>query len=228
MAFQLDYNNHYNSNDSYGDRTMLDTDTTFSPYSSDCNWPSSITSSPFSFPFSYPVELRRSSNRSTSSSCSSRYFKWVRPIARPGRHSSSDDESDIDEDGTDDSYLEVERPSRSYGASDENVCGDGSFSEWQQQQQGFQSPKPKYFKWARPGRYSEDDEDGDSSSDTDMEVEEEGDDTVTIDDSSSEDGYYYSRMRADAQISEWTGMDSDGDASNSGGRFPVEDGANSL
>ncbi|KAG0260454.1 hypothetical protein BGZ95_004447 [Linnemannia exigua] len=194
MAFQLDHSNHYNSNDSSSDCTKLDTDTAFSIYSSDYNWPSSSISSPYSLPFSYSVELHRSSNRSTLSPSSSRYFKWVRPIARPGRHSSPDDESDINEDGTDDSYLEVECPSRIHSASDENVCGDGSFSEWQQQQQqqGFRSPKIKYFKWARPGRYNEDDEDDDSSSESDMEVEEKGEETLAIGDGSSEDGYYFS------------------------------------
>src|SRR5690349_16495598 len=111
---------------------------------------SSINSSAGWPEYNYPVELRRSSNSS------SKYFKWVRPIARPGRHSSPDDDSDIDEDGTDDSFLEAEYPVLStmdYSAPEYGSSFVGSYvPEQQQQQQGVRSPKTKFFKWSRPGR----------------------------------------------------------------------------
>ncbi|KAG0322150.1 hypothetical protein BGZ97_008500 [Linnemannia gamsii] len=154
---------------------------------------SSINSSAVWPEYPYPIELRRSSD---SSSSSSKYFKWVRPIARPGRHSSPDDESDIDEDGTDDSFLEVEYPvttNMTYSAPDYDslFVGSGSFvpeqQQQQQQQQGLQSPKTKYFKWARPGRRCGDDSDGDNEEeDTDMDCADE-DETAMF---SGEDEYF--------------------------------------
>ena len=134
----------------------------------------------------YPIELRRSSNSS------SKYFKWVRPIARPGRHSSPDDDSDIDEDGTDDSFLEAEYPVLStmdYSAPEYDSSFVGSYvpEQQQQQQQCFRSPKTKFFKWTRPVRRHGGDDSVDDEEGTDMDYEDDDDEMVM---SSGEDEYF--------------------------------------
>ncbi|KAH7045718.1 hypothetical protein BKA57DRAFT_439796 [Linnemannia elongata] len=146
---------------------------------------SSINSSAGWPEYNYPVELRRSSNSS------SKYFKWVRPIARPGRHSSPDDDTDIDEDGTDDSFLEAEYPVLStmdHSAPEYGSSFVGSYvPEQQQQQQGVRSPKTKFFKWSRPGRQHGGDDSDDDEEETDMDYEDDDDETVMF---SSEDEYF--------------------------------------
>ncbi|KAG0295540.1 hypothetical protein BGZ96_011490 [Linnemannia gamsii] len=165
---------------------------------------SSISSSAVWPEYTYSTELRRSSDNSSSS----KYFKWVRPIARPGRHSSPDDESDIDEDGTDDSFLEVEYPvttTMTYSAPEHISPFVGSGSYMPEQHQDLQSPKAKYFKWARPGRRCGDDsDDDDDDENTDMECTDD-DETVMFSgedeyfsDASSHTSVYYTRTRADS------------------------------
>ncbi|KAF8932497.1 hypothetical protein BGZ47_011355 [Haplosporangium gracile] len=164
------------------------TTTTFSS-SSDHDWTSmTSTSSPINTStawsgYTYPIELRRSRNSS------SKYFKWVRPIARPGRHSSPDDYSDIDEDGTDDSFLEVGYPvtmTMDYSTSAYGSSFVGSYvPEQHQQQQGLRSPKTKYFKWARPGRrHGGDDSDEEEA---DMDCSNDDDEIAMF---SGEDEYF--------------------------------------
>ncbi|KAF9135666.1 hypothetical protein BGX30_011484 [Mortierella sp. GBA39] len=146
---------------------------------------SSSINSPAVWPeYNYPIELRRSSNSS------SKYFKWVRPIARPGRHSSPDDDGDIDEDGTDDSFLEAEYPVLStmdYSAPEYDSLFTGSYAP-DQQQQGFRSQKTKFFKWARSGRRHGGDDSDDDEERTDMDYEEDDDDETVM--SNGEDEYF--------------------------------------
>ncbi|KAF9544381.1 hypothetical protein EC957_012182 [Mortierella hygrophila] len=147
---------------------------------------SSSINSPAGWPeYNYPIELRRSCNSS------SKYFKWVRPFARPGRHSSPDDDGDIDEDGTDDSFLEAEYPVLStmdYSAPEYDSLFVGSYAPEQQQQQGFRSPKTKFFKWARPGRRHGGDDSDDDEERTDMDYEDDDDDETVM--SNDEDEYF--------------------------------------
>lgn len=180
------------NNDYYPNmRTKLDV-SSFSPFlatpsshydlSSMTSSSSSINTSAGWSEYNNPVELRRNSNSS------SKYFKWVRPIARPGRHSSPDDDSDVDEDGTDDSFLEAEYPVLSTmdcNAPEYDSSFAGSYVPEQQQQQGFRSPKSKFFKWARPGRRHGGDDSDDDEEGTDMDYDD--DDTVMF---SGEDEYF--------------------------------------
>ncbi|KAF9152821.1 hypothetical protein BG015_004649 [Linnemannia schmuckeri] len=180
--------NHYNNNfcpsmytelDSLSFSPFTSTTTTSSSSSSDHDWTpmtssSSINTSTAWSGYTYPIELRRSRNSS------SKYFKWVRPIARPGRHSSPDDDSDIDEDGTDDSFLEAEYPvtttmdssAPEYGSS--FVGSHVPEQHQQQQRQGLQSPKIKYFKWARPGRRHGGDDSDEEETDMDCCDDDDG------------------------------------------------------
>lgn len=74
-----------------------------------------------------------------------------------------------------------------YNAQEYDSSFVGSYVPEQQQQQGFRSPKTKFFKWARPGRQHGGNDSDDEEEGTDMDCEVDDDETVMF---SGEDEYF--------------------------------------